>query len=496
MPGSSQTATELSLVLQELEPLLLDARVRDIALLDNRDDVLIFLDCADTRRTIHVALGSSRARVTLTHRRFRREEFRTGPLVDRLRSTLEGATLTGLQATPRERRCQLSFSSNEVQTVILQVELFGVRGFWCLVRADGVITDVARLATSAKRSLRPGDTYTPPPTLKSKTVAEEQRFEPPYAETIDDWFTERDRADEIDSLRQGMLRALLRAEKKLAHMIGGLQRQSEAIASIPEIRLQADMLLAHGFSLPPKTGVMEVPDPNDEERTLTYALQPGVPIQKQADALYKRARKLEASARITDERRQAAGEELERARSFSAGIEGADPAELQDWHQKLTDSGLLPKRRQLKQSDPPSKSGHLRSKRPKNQFRTFASREGYQILVGRNNQENDRLSVTVARGNDLWFHIGKGYAGSHVVVRVPKGKTASLETMIDAGTLATHFSKQRGTPIAEVIYTQAKNIRKPKGLPPGRVTASNTKSLIIRAELDRLDRLLNSNDDG
>ncbi len=115
-------------------------------------------------------------------------------------------------------------------------------------------------------------------------------------------------------------------------------------------------------------------------------------------------------------------------------------------------------------------------------------------MVGRTNQENDRLSMSVAKGNDLWFHVGRGLAGSHVVLRLPKGKTASLESMLDASTLAIHFSKARDAERCEVIYTRAKHVRKPKGLPPGRVTTSQTRTLGIDLDRGRLRRLLDSAD--
>src|SRR5690606_37581436 len=116
------------------------------------------------------------------------------------------------------------------------------------------------------------------------------------------------------------------------------------------------------------------------------------------------------------------------------------------------------------------------------------------ILVGRDDRQNDRLTSRIARGNDLWLHVGRGYAGSHVVVRLPKGRTAILETLLDAATLAIHFSKVRGAELEEVLYTQAKNVRKAKGMPPGKVLASRTRSLRVRMEPDRLRRLLSSSE--
>ena len=97
-----------------------------------------------------------------------------------------------------------------------------------------------------------------------------------------------------------------------------------------------------------------------------------------------------------------------------------------------------------------------------------------------------------ANGNDLWLHVGGGRPGSHVVVRLPRNKTASLETLLDAATLAVHFSKARGEPRAEVIYTFRKHVRKPTGLPAGAVVPSQTKTVTVHADPDRLRRLLDS----
>src|SRR5262249_10245179 len=125
-------------------------------------------------------------------------------------------------------------------------------------------------------------------------------------------------------------------------------------------------------------------------------------------------------------------------------------------------------------------------------LRRFVSAEGYDVLVGRDNEQNDRLTLRVANGNDLWLHVGGGRPGSHVVVRLPKGKTASLETLLDAGTLAVHFSKVRGERVVDVVYTQIKHVRKPKGLPAGAVVLGQTKTITVRADAARLQRLLDS----
>lgn len=124
--------------------------------------------------------------------------------------------------------------------------------------------------------------------------------------------------------------------------------------------------------------------------------------------------------------------------------------------------------------------------------RVFESYDNLAIYVGKNAKDNDNLSIRVAHGNDWWFHIA-GAQGSHVVVRLNskmQGLALPEQTLLDAATLAVYFSKARKATRADVHYTQAKNIRKAKKAPPGQVIVNNGRTLNIRIEEDRLDRLL------
>jgi len=111
------------------------------------------------------------------------------------------------------------------------------------------------------------------------------------------------------------------------------------------------------------------------------------------------------------------------------------------------------------------------------------------IWVGRGAEENDVLTVRLARGNDLWMHA-RGRAGAHVVVRLDRGRAPDQETFLDAAHLAAHFSDARGEGQVEVASTRAKHVRKPRGAAPGAVTYSQEKVVLLRLEPARLERLL------
>lgn len=470
------------------------AVIVDACKLALRDDLLIYLETEAGKQALHIAPGGRRARVCTTKRRFRRADFATGPRLDELRRRLTGTTLAAIEQAAGERCCAFHWTGTDgARAVTVTVELFGPRGLWCLLDPEGRIVELSRLATTRHRDLSPGHPYRPPPTATNAPARAEPtpRFAAPSLAEIDRIFTAADLAEEAGAEQARLERALAKAERKLGHRIDGLQRQSDSAREAPAARLRADLLLAYGFGVTKKQSELIAPHPEDPEVEVRIPLDPARSVQAQAEALYRRARKLEDSVAVTAERLAAAQAEREPLTELRRQLEAAtNEDEVAAVAAALQARGVLPRER-------PAPADPKLAKATKGEgFRRYTSAEGYPILVGRNNQENDRLSLRVARGNDVWLHIGRGHAGSHVVVRLPRGKTASLETMLDAATLAVHFSKARGAPHTDVIYTAAKFVRKPKGLPAGAVVPGQTKTIAVRFEEARLRRLLDQQPDG
>ena len=119
----------------------------------------------------------------------------------------------------------------------------------------------------------------------------------------------------------------------------------------------------------------------------------------------------------------------------------------------------------------------------------FTSADGYEILVARTAEENDELTFRIARGGDLWLHV-EGYSGSHVVVRLPAGKSCPKETLLDAATLAVQYSELRRSGSGPVVYCYRKHVRKARGGRPGEVLYARSRSLRVRVEGSRLKRLM------
>jgi predicted ribosome quality control (RQC) complex YloA/Tae2 family protein len=115
-------------------------------------------------------------------------------------------------------------------------------------------------------------------------------------------------------------------------------------------------------------------------------------------------------------------------------------------------------------------------------YRTYAV-DGFEILVGRGELENDQLTFDVAEPQDLWLHVAGGAAGSHVVVRNPARGEIPHGVLESAAAVAAWFSKARGSPRVEVHVCRACDVRKPRGAPPGLVELARWKSIRVRPAL-------------
>jgi predicted ribosome quality control (RQC) complex YloA/Tae2 family protein len=106
--------------------------------------------------------------------------------------------------------------------------------------------------------------------------------------------------------------------------------------------------------------------------------------------------------------------------------------------------------------------------------------DGFEILVGRGEDDNDHLTFDVAEPKDLWLHVGGGTPGSHVVVRNPDGGELPRAVLEQAAALAAWYSKARSAAKVEVHYCPASQVSKPRGAPAGLVELGRYKSIKVR----------------
>lgn len=184
--------------------------------------------------------------------------------------------------------------------------------------------------------------------------------------------------------------------------------------------------------------------------------------------LYSKAKLTEqyASAQIED-----AEKELYYLESVLSSLEKAEtPAELGEIREELSDSGYVPK---------------LNTKQKRQQKSTphhFVSSDGFEILVGKNNKQNDDLTIRMAYSTDIWLHT-KIIPGSHTIIRTNGGNHVPDRTILEAAQLAAYFSKAQNSSKVPVDYTMVKNVKKPNGAKPGMVIYDHYNTIYVEPQL-------------
>ncbi|MFH0777778.1 MAG: NFACT RNA binding domain-containing protein [Candidatus Eisenbacteria bacterium] len=118
--------------------------------------------------------------------------------------------------------------------------------------------------------------------------------------------------------------------------------------------------------------------------------------------------------------------------------------------------------------------------------RVYETSDGFTILVGRNNKENDYVTHRLAKQEDLWFHAS-GVAGSHVILRKKGKATPSRRAIEEAASVAAYFSKGRTSSAVPVIYTERKYVHRPRGARPGTATCARERFLMAKPIKPRSD---------
>jgi predicted ribosome quality control (RQC) complex YloA/Tae2 family protein len=112
----------------------------------------------------------------------------------------------------------------------------------------------------------------------------------------------------------------------------------------------------------------------------------------------------------------------------------------------------------------------------------YALPDGWKVLAGKTDEDNEALSLRVARPNDYWFHV-HGVPGSHVVLQGPDGEEPDKTVLKVAASVAAYHSKARMAGVVPVSCTKAQNVSKPRGAKPGTVQIRKETTLKVRPAL-------------
>lgn len=304
------------------------------------------------------------------------------------------------------------------------------------------------------------------------------RTMPSFSALLDAFYTETEQRERMlqksQSLRRTVTNLLERTRRKLAAQ----RKEREASLDRETLRRRGDIVTANLHAMTRGMTVLRAEDFYQEDMPeIEIPLRPELSPQQNAARFYKEYNKAKHAEKILAE--QIARGEIE---------EEYLGAVLDELNRAESERDLAEIRAELEAG------GYVRSadrrrqqKQPASRPMRFRSSDGFEILVGRNNRQNDQLSLKTARRDDLWLHIQK-FHGTHVIIccagaPVPDG------TITEAAMLAAWYSQAREGQNVPVDVTQVRNLRKPNGAKPGMVVYDRYRTVIVTPDAALCERL-------
>jgi len=297
------------------------------------------------------------------------------------------------------------------------------------------------------------------------TVSEKKSF----SEMLDAFYAERDQIERMRVKSQDLLRLLANHADRLSRKIANQQAELSACAERDTLRIKGDLLSANMYAIQKGETSVKLQNFYDENLAeLEIALDPALTPQQNAQKYYKNYRKAKTAEEKLTEQIGLAQTELTYIDSVFESLALAEnERDLNEIRAELAEQGYVRRRAGKKNQKQPALSVPLK----------FKTSDGFTVLVGRNNRQNDKLTMKDANNNDIWFHT-KNIPGSHTVL-VTDGKAPTETAMEEAAVLAAQHSRAKDSAQVPVDYTQIRYVSKPQGAKPGMVIYVQYKTVYV-----------------
>ena len=300
-----------------------------------------------------------------------------------------------------------------------------------------------------------------------------------YSQLLDDFYTQRDNIQRMRHRSSDLLKVLANTADRIARKLSLQQKELADCSDRETWKIYGDLISTNLYSIQKGDRTARLINFYDEAQSeVVIPLDPRKTPAQNAQKYYGEYRKADTAEKKLRELIEEGQQEAVYIDSiFDALTRAQTNDELTAIRAELVEQGYLRKKG----------SAAKKGKEPKLAPKRYRSDDGFTILVGRNNVQNDQLTLKEARGRDYWFHT-KNIPGSHTIV-VSDGQEVPDSTLHQAAILAAVNSKAAESSQVPVDYTLIKNVKKPRGAKPGMVIYVSYQTAYVTPDLELEKRL-------
>ena len=294
------------------------------------------------------------------------------------------------------------------------------------------------------------------------------REERSFSALLDSFYKERDTIQRMRVREQDILKLLSNLTERISRKINSQRAELEVCTDRDQLRIYGDLINANLYRIPKGAKSVRLQNFYDENSAeLEIPLDPALGPSQNAQKYYKEYRKAKTAEEKLTEQIEIAQQELLYLDSvLEALAQARSEKDLTEIRTELAQEGYVRIQRKKKEKaeklSPPIE---------------YTVADGFRVLVGRNNRQNDMLTMKQARKQDIWFHT-KDIPGSHTVL-MTEGRMPTQEALEEAAALAAGHSRAKQSSKVPVDYTEIRNVHKPQGAKPGFVNYLNFKTMVV-----------------
>ncbi|EQE84010.1 NFACT family protein [Clostridioides difficile] len=296
---------------------------------------------------------------------------------------------------------------------------------------------------------------------------------------LEDFYRTKDIKDRINQRSSDLKKSIA---VKLDRLYNKLKKQEEELSESENAdiyKIKGELITSYIYMVDKGMESIEVANFYDENcNDVTIELNKNLTPSENAQKYFKKYNKMKHAKVEISHQISLNKEEIDYLENIILSIENCENlAELQDIKEELAKVGYIKTQKKNSKKDTiPSTKPH-----------EFVSSDGFKILVGKNNKQNDYLTLRLADNDDLWMHT-KNIPGSHVIIKCA-GKEVPDNTVFEGAMLAAFFSKSKLSSQVPVDYTKRKNVKKPSGSKPGMVIYETNSTIYVTPEEETVAKL-------
>lgn len=294
---------------------------------------------------------------------------------------------------------------------------------------------------------------------------------------LDDFYYEKMQEDLFKNYRNNLLKVINNTLDKITKKLDNINNKIEACKDMNKYKIYGELLIANIYrinTLNISDNFVELENYYDNNNIVSIPVNTDISTSQNAEKYFKKYNKLKNTLEVVNIQKKDAEKELNYLGSLIYELDNAtDIDAINEIYNEISENILF--NDNIKQNK--SSNKNIKSSLSSQDNYMRLNLDGYTVLVGKNNRQNDYLTMKIANDNDYWFHT-KDIHGSHVILRC-SGDTPKMETIIKCAKLAAYYSKAKFSSNVPVDYTLKKYVKKPNGAQPGYVIYTNQKTVNV-----------------